>query len=156
MRALLTYATNSSGTQQVAEIIGQVLRAAGHDLTIHRADEPGADDFGAYDFVILGSCTWERFEGKKRLDGQLQQHMYNLVQTMNGQKFPKKKFAVYGLGDTGYTHFCAAADHLEKFVQDLGGELVVPTMRIEGFFFELDKNRQAAENWAKKVAAAIQ
>lgn len=155
MNILITYATNSSGSQQVADIVADVLKQSGHTVTTKRAYEPGADDIGSYDFVVLGSCTWERFEEKKRLDGQLQQHMFELVGKMHDQSFPKKPFAVFGLGDSTYTHFCAAADHLEKFVSDMGGTLVAPTMRIDGFFFKLEEHRQQAEDWAKKIAIVL-
>lgn len=155
MNIIITYATNSSGTQQVADIVGNVLTQSGHTITTKRAYEPGADDFGNYDLVILGSCTWERFEGKKRLDGQLQQHMFELVGKMNGQQFAGKKFAIFGLGDSTYTHFCAAADHLEKFVADLDGTTIVPTLRFDGFFFKLEEHRQQAAAWAKKIASSI-
>lgn len=155
MNILITYATNSSGSQQVAGIVGDILKQAKHTVTIKRAYEPGADDFASFDCIVLGSCTWERFEGKKRLDGQLQQHMFDLVGKTHDRSFPQQKFAVFGLGDSTYTHFCAAADHLEKFVADLGGSLFVPTLRIDGFFFALENNRQRAQSWAATVAAAL-
>ncbi len=152
MNVLLVYATNSSGTQAVSEIIGQAMRQAGHRVVTKRAYEPGANDFIHYDLVILGSCTWERFDGKVRLEGQLQQHMYALVQQLQGHTFRQQKFAVFGLGDSSYTSFCAAADHLEKFVQHLGGTTLVPTLRIDSYFFDLIENRRRAEDWAQKLA----
>lgn len=154
MRVLIIYATNSGGTQQVADLVAEVFRRAGHTVTLKRAYEPGADDFEPHDLVVLGSCTWERFENKKRLDGQLQQHMHDLVTAMAGQSLPEKKFAVFGLGDSGFTHFCAAADHLEKFVADLGGKLIAPTMRLDRFFFDLDRHRAQARAWAESLIGA--
>lgn len=153
MRILIAYASNSSGAQQVADLVGDILTTAGHTVTVKRASESGAEDFDSYDLIVLGSCTWERFEGKKRLDGQLQQHMFDLVGKMKEQLFPKKQFAIFGLGDSTYTHFCAAADHLEKFVANLGGTLAIPTLRIDRFFFDLENNRHQAEDWAKKITS---
>lgn len=155
MKIYLVYGTNSSGTQAVSEIIGDVLQKAGHDITIKRANEPGADALTGYDVVILGSCTWERFEGKKRLEGQLQQHMYDLVQKFQGEKMPGQKFAVFGLGDNSYTSFCAAADHLEQFVNDLGGKRIVTTLRVDSFFFDMENNRERAAEWAKKIQSVL-
>ena len=155
MKVLLVYATNSNGTQQVAEIIAAELQEKKHQVMVKRAYEPGAEQFADYDLVLLGSCTWERFEGKKRLEGELQQHMYELVQHMQTASFPKKKFALFGLGDSSYTDFCAAVDHLEKFVDHLGGTQVTKPLRIEGFFFDLDANRQRAAEWGKNLAAQL-
>lgn len=154
MRARIVYGTNSSGTQAVSEIIRQVLTNAGHVVSLTRAYEPGAQTFAGHDLVILGSCTWERFAGKQRLEGQLQQHMHALVQTMGKRSFPGQRFAVFGLGDSSYTDVCAAADHLERFVKGIGGKLVVPSLRIDGFFFDLNRNRDRAERWAKKIAVS--
>lgn len=155
MRILIVYATNSSGTQAVSEIVGGVLRDAGHAVTTKRAYESGAKTFSGHDLIILGSCTWERLEGETMLDGQLQQHMYDLVEKMSTQSFPGKRFALYGLGDSSYTHFCAAADHLEEFVKKLQGKLIVPSLRIDGFFFDLNENRKRAHRWAETLAAHV-
>lgn len=153
MKTLIVYATNSGGTQIVAEMIGQVLSQAGQTVAVKRASEPDAAELAGYDLVVLGSCTWERFEGNKHLDGQLQEHMYALVQQLTGRKLPGQAFAVFGLGDSGFSHFCAATEHLEKFVDDLGGRLVGPTLQIDSFFFNPDVNRQRVRDWATSLAA---
>lgn len=155
MKILLVYATNSSGTQAVSGMVADIIRQAGHAVTVKRAYESGAKDLHKFDLVILGSCTWERFEGKERLEGQLQQHMYALVQQLQTKKFRKQKFAVIGLGDSSYTDFCGAAARLEKFVGDVGGTLIVPTLRIDGFYFDLNTNRQRVHDWAENLAASI-
>lgn len=155
MKILITYGTNSSGAQAVSGIVADCLLKSGHRVTVKRAHESGAGDFKKYDLVVLGSCTWERFEGKERLEGQLQQHMYALTEQLHGKSFGKQQFAIFGLGDSSYTDFCAAADKLEKFVHDVGGKLRVPTLRIDGFFFDLEKNRQKAQGWAEGLVVSI-
>lgn len=154
MKVLLVYGTNSGGTQAASEIIGDSLRTAGHRVVIQRANAQAIEPFQMFDLVVLGSCTWERFEGKRRLEGQLQQHMYALVQRLSGQPLPGHRFAVYGLGDTGYTNFCQAADHLERFVREVGGRLVAPTLRIDGFYFNLPANRERVRQWARSLPSS--
>ena len=155
MKIVIVYGTNSSGTQAVSAMVGDVLEKAGHTVTIKRANEPKADHLNGYDLVILGSCTWERFEGEKHLDGQLQQHMYDLVQKLQDKPMPGQKFAVFGLGDSSYMKFCEAANHLERFVEAVQGKLVIPSLRFDGFFFDLDKNRERAEEWAEGIAQKV-
>jgi len=155
MKILLTYGTNSSGTQAVSTVIGDALAATGHKVTIKRAYEEGADAFNKYQLVILGSCTWERFEGKQRLEGQLQQHMHVLTEQLAGKKFRKQQFAIFGLGDSSYTDFCAAADKLEKFVHEVQGKTFFPTLRIDSYFFDLEKNRQRVQEWAERLVTSI-
>lgn len=148
MNIFLVYGTNSSGTALAAEAITNRLREAGHQVTIQHARETTPDDLRKpADLIILGSCTWERFtpEGK-RLEGELQQHMYTLVHAADVN--PKQSFALFGLGDSSYTDFCAAADHLEEAVKGWMGRLIIPTLRIDSYFFDLTKNRKRIEDWA--------
>lgn len=155
MKILLTYGTNSSGTQAVSASISDALIAAGHKVVMKRAYEDGAGDFKHYDIIILGSCTWERFEGKQHLEGQLQQHMHVLTEQLTGQKYRKQKFAIFGLGDSSYTDFCAAANKLETFVHGIQGQIFFPTLRIDSYFFDLEKNRQRVEEWATQLVSAV-
>lgn len=148
MNILLVYGTNSSGTAVVAQSIAEHLTAAGHTITVQHARETTPEDLRSpVDLIILGSCTWERYtpEGT-RLEGQLQQHMFALLEKADVN--PKHRFALFGLGDSSYTDFCAAADHLETAVQGWMGQLVVPTLRIDSYFFDLKKNRQRVADWA--------
>lgn len=155
MNIFLVYGTNSSGTAVVAQTIAERLRAKDHQVTLqHARDTRPAELASAYDLLILGSCTWERFtpEGK-RLEGQLQQHVFDLLEktTMPANR----RYALFGLGDSSYTDFCAAADHLEAAVKGWGGTLILPTLRLDSYFFDLKKNRQVVDNWAKTLIEKI-
>lgn len=157
MTTVVIYATNSSGTRLAAELVGHVMQNLGHTVTLKRANAVAPAELKKADLVILGSCTWERFENKQRLEGQLQQHMYELQQKLYDQKvlLPGRKFAVFALGDSGYTDFAAAADHLVRLVNDLGGEVVGEPLRIDGWFFHPERNEKLLTTWAESVAAAL-
>lgn len=155
MNILLVYGTNSSGTAVVAETIADYLRRKGHQLTVqHARDTKSAELGGDYDLLILGSCTWERFTSEgKRLEGQLQQHVFDLVAQATVPA--NRRFALFGLGDSSYTDFCAAADHLEAAVKRWAGRMVVPTLRVDAYYFDLKKNRQLVNDWTKTLAEKI-
>jgi flavodoxin len=157
MNVLLVYATNSSGTRLAAELVNQVLQKMEHTVTVKHASTVAPADLKKADLVILGSCTWERFAGKQRLEGQLQQHIYELQQKLYDQKvlLPGRKFAVFALGDSGYTDFAAAADHLVQFVNDLGGVVVGQPLKIDGWFFHPERNEKLLTDWATKIAVSI-
>ncbi|MBI4089961.1 MAG: flavodoxin family protein [Candidatus Kerfeldbacteria bacterium] len=154
MDVLFVYATNSSGTRLAAELAGSVLRAKKHAVTLKRANGVDPKELKKYDLVILGSCTWERFENKQKLEGQLQQHMYELQQKLYDQNLllPGRKFAIFALGDDSYTNFAAAADHLVSLISDLGGEIVGQPLKINGWFFHPDENEQKLRVWTEKLA----
>lgn len=156
MTTLIVYATNSSGTRLAAELAGQILQRKGHVVTLERADAVAPKELKKFDLVVLGSCTWERFEGKQKLEGQLQQHMYQLQQKLYDQKIllPGWKFAIFALGDSSYTKFAGAADHLAQLVQDIGGEIVGQPLKINGWFFHPEQNEKLLTVWTEKVAAS--
>ncbi|USN53632.1 MAG: flavodoxin family protein [Candidatus Nomurabacteria bacterium] len=152
MEVFIVYGTNSGGTLDVAKQIASVWQEAGHTVHIRRADSVQAEELRQPDFVFLGSCTWEHItEDGKRLEGQLQQHMRELVEKLHGVSLHKQNFAVYGLGDESYQETCAAADHLEKLVTDVGGKKIGATLRLLHYFYDLDKNRQRVQAWATHV-----
>ncbi len=157
MTTLIVYATNSSGTMLAAELASRVLQAANHTVTLKRANAVDPGDFKLYDLVVLGSCTWGLVINGQWMQGQLQNHMYDLQQKLVTEQhiFPGKKFAVFALGDSSYTHFCAAADHLQGLVNDLGGELIAEPLRIDGWFFRPKQNEKLLTDWAGSVAAAM-
>jgi flavodoxin len=154
MTTLIVYATNSSGTRLAAELVGQILQGKGHVVTLERANAVEPKELKKFDLVVLGSCTWERFEGKQKLEGQLQQHMYELQQKLYDQKtlLPGRRFAIFALGDSSYTKFAGAADHLAQLVQDIGGELVADPLRLDGWFFHPEKNEQKLTAWIERFA----
>ncbi len=155
MKTLLVYATNSSGTFQASQVIRERLEQAGHAVTLRAAQETQPADLKKFPVVILGSCTWELFVDGQRLEGQLQEKMHALVHSAHDLKLPKTTFAVFGLGDRSYTDFCQAADLLEAFVHDIGAKCIVPTLRIDSWFFEIHRNRQAAAEWAEQLATKL-
>lgn len=156
MNIAIIYATNSGGTQQAAKQIADQLQASKHRVTIKRANEAEPGDLRDKDLVILGSCTWLGSVGEKVEQGQLQEHMKAFLDQAAKHRYPGQRFAVFGLGDSSYTHFCAAADHLEQFVQRVGGRQVGPTLRFDGFFFDLPANRERLHDWTTELLRVSQ
>ena len=55
----------------------------------------------------------------------------DIYDDMEGMDFTGKTFAVFGSGDTSYEHFCGAVDILEDKIKELGGNAVLPSVKIE-------------------------
>ncbi|MBI5466916.1 MAG: flavodoxin family protein [Candidatus Kerfeldbacteria bacterium] len=155
MTFAIIYATNSGGTQQAAMQIAEQLHAAKHTVNLKRAYEAKPEDLQHADVVILGSCTWLGKVGEKMEQGQLQEHMQEFVDRVGSAKYPGLPCAVFGLGDSSYTHFCAAADHLVTFVERIGGQLLGQPLRFDGYYFDLPQSRLTIERWIEDVQRKV-
>lgn len=151
MKAVIVYATNSGGTYQVAQLIADQLETNGYTMTVTSAPKAEPNAFHDADLCLLGSNTWEWVQPKARLEGQLNDQMRAFLDRVDQKSIHGHKFALFALGDKSYTDFCAAADHLEKFVASVQGTVVTPTLRMNHFYFDLEKNRQLVTEWAKNI-----
>lgn len=151
MNILIIYATNSGGTEHVANLIADVLRGGQHTVTVQHVRDTKADQLSGYDGILFGSPSWD-YNGK---EGQLHEEMRVFVEDAAGISLEGKKVAVFGLGDSSYMYFTGAVNHLEKFVADCHSSLLVPSLRIDGFYFDLDTNEQRAKEWAQDLATQL-
>jgi flavodoxin I len=150
MNILLLYATNSGGTEMAAQMISEQLST--HNVEIKRVLEASFDDLNNYDVIILGSPSWD-YGGK---EGQPHDDFWEFKKHMEGKTQEGKKFAVFGLGDSSYKIFTGAVDELEKWVTEWKGILVVPSLRMDKFYYQQAENAQLIENWCKKLTEALQ
>jgi flavodoxin I len=134
MNILLIYATNSGTTQVVAEFIADALTKAGHTMTVQEAQKTNPEDLKNFKLVLLGSPSWD-FNG---MEGMPHEEFLPLMEKLHEMKFTGKQFAIFGLGDKSYKHFCGAVDHLEKLVADMGGTLAIPSLRIDNYYADVD------------------
>jgi len=148
MKILIVYATNSGGTEEACEIVRDVLANAGHVVLLQRASSTKPEDLGMYDLTILAAGTWEHISTEGvRQESALESEWRLLREQSRDHRASGKHFAVIGLGDTRYTHFAAAADHLEGLVKIMGGVLVGSLLRVDGFFFHLGETRKQVRAW---------
>jgi flavodoxin I len=150
MKILLIYATNSGGTFVSSRIIKDVLGKK-HSVVVKKAVETKPKDLAKYRLIIFGSPSWD-FDGK---EGQPHETMQALMNKLKKKKYKKKLFAVYGCGDSSFTHFCGAVDELEKFVGGLDGTLTIPSLRMDEFFYHLEKNKESVKKWAKQLDTVL-
>ena len=128
MNILLVYATNSGGTQLASQIVQEHLMSQNLQVTMKEVRDTQPEELTDADAVILASSTWD-YEG---LEGQPHPDYRPFMELFKGKKITGKKFAVLGLGDSSYTYFCGAVNHLEQFVKDLEGILTdfISTSRL--------------------------
>ncbi len=150
MHIILVYATNSGSTYLVGQLIKEVLEK-NHAITVKTAAETNLADFKKADLIILGSPSWY-FDHK---EGYPHETMMHLISKLRGENFSYTKFAIYGCGDSSYTYLCGAVDHLEKWVAEIQGQKIVDSLRIDGFYFDEEKNSRLVTAWAEELSKKI-
>ncbi len=145
MKTLLIYATNSGSTLEVCNYITTEFTQKGQEITQKEAREVDPHELNAYDLIILGSPTWG--------DGEIHESFIEFIKKFENITLPDKRFAVFGLGDSTYEHFCAAADHLEEFVKKIQGKLIIESLKINNFYFNQQEELAKITEWSRKILA---
>jgi flavodoxin len=150
---LIIYATNSGGTYIASRIIKRILERE-HNVSLQRASETTPEKLSEFDIVILGSPSWT-FGVKEGYPHESFIQLFHRIQDKK-QTFNQKYFAVFSCGDSSYTYFGGAADYLKGFVlSTLKGKLLVEPLKIDRFYFNLEKNTALVERWSDKLLKAL-
>lgn len=147
MKILIIYATYSSGTLVVSEIIQSELQK-NHEVKLVNVADVDLKAVANYDLVLMGSPSW--FNNNK--DGQPHHLYYDLMKQMESFNLENKNFAIFGLGDNAYARLCGAVDVLEEFVTKIKGKLLFPSLRIDSFYFDQKNNEEKVKVWAMKIS----
>jgi flavodoxin I len=147
MKILVLFATYSGGTQIVADTIEKTLLNNGHSVTKQNPKLTTVEDISSSDIIILCSPSWD-VNGK---DGQPHEDFFSLIERAKNSLFEGKQFAIVGLGDSSYPHFCGAVAVLESFVSEKRGTLKSPSLRIDGFFYDEPKHTKTIDGWIHTV-----
>lgn len=145
-KALIIYGSTTGNTETTAQTIAGILADQNVEATIKDVTSASTADLdGDYDLYLLGSSTW----GDDEIE--LQEDFAEFYEGMAGLNLGDKKMAVFGCGDSSYTHFCGAVDAIEQRADELGAVLVVSGLKIDG---DPDDAEQDILDWAQSVAAA--
>ncbi len=120
----IIYGSTGGNTEIVVDHAAQFFRAQGQLVTIKRAEQSEPEDLLKADGVILASPTYGH--------GTLQPDMAIFTEKLKGLRLKHKPCAVIGLGDPKYEphYHVESANTLEKLIEALGGDLVLPALRI--------------------------
>lgn len=142
---LIVYGSTTGNTESVAERISATLSKAGHDVSLKNAADTRPEGLAeGFDLVLLGCSTW----GDE--DIELQDDFVPLYENLEDCALSGKKVAVFGCGDSGYTHFCGAVDAIEEKAAKLGAAIVAGSLKIDG-----DPDLEDAAAWAMEAARHV-
>jgi len=140
-KALIVYGSTTGNTEMVAERVEATLKKSGWNTVLSNAADVSAQGLAdGFDLVLLGCSTW----GDD--DIELQDDFVPLFEELDQAGLSGKKVAVFGCGDSGYTHFCGAVDAIEEKAGNLGANLVTGSLKIDG-----DPDMKDVLAWAESV-----
>ena len=144
--ALIVYGSTTGNTEFVAGVAERVLSDAG--AVVRKMDASDAQPAGLckeYDLVLFGCSTW----GDDSVE--LQDDFIPLFESFDSIDAKGKTVAVFGCGDSSYTHFCGAVDAIAQRLGELGAE-VLDTLKIDG---DPQAEKEEIESWVKAVASNV-
>lgn len=142
-KALIVYGSTTGNTETAAGYAGAALNKKGWETVVKSAEDISAKGLAeGFDLLLFGCSTW----GDE--DIELQDDFVPLFDELDQAGLSGKKLAVFGCGDTSYTHFCGAVDAIEEKAASLGAVLVTGSLKIDG-----DPERGDVTAWAEEVAA---
>ncbi|EFL49672.1 flavodoxin [Solidesulfovibrio fructosivorans JJ]] len=140
-KALVVYGSTTGNTETVAQVVAKTLEGEGMEVVLK--DVAGVKPGGladGYDLVLFGCSTW----GDDEIE--LQEDFIPLYDGLDAAGLSGKKVAVFGCGDSSYTHFCGAVDAIMEKASELGAKVVDLPLKIDGTPDEAE-----ARTWAKNV-----
>lgn len=144
-KTLVVYGSTTGNTETVAEQVQAVLSQRCWEATLKNAADVSARGLAeGYDLVLLGCSTW----GDQ--DIELQDDFVPLFEELDQAGLSGKKVAVFGCGDSSYTHFCGAVDAIEEKAGTLGAVLVTGALKIDG-----DPDRKDVLAWVEAVVRHV-
>jgi len=140
-KALVVFGSTTGNTEAVAGYVAETLVGGGMDVEVKNAAKVSASGLaGDYDIVLFGCSTW----GDDEIE--LQEDFVPLYEELEKAALAGKKVAVFGCGDSSYTHFCGAVDAIAEKAGQLGATVVGMPLKIDG-----DPDKGEAVAWARDV-----
>ena len=147
MNILIVYATNSGGTYLAGERILRILQGGGHDVELVEAKNVRPSVLKKYSLVIFGSPTWH-IGGAEAMP---QEFMLALLEQMRRESTTVERYAAYGCGEKSFTIFCGAVDYIDTVLKGLGAKKIVPSLKLDGYYFHLLENQKIVDKWASEL-----
>jgi len=103
--------------------------------------DAGNLNYADYDLIIFLCSTWD--DGQPNINGR------EYLQSLTSDKTQGKKWAVIGLGDSAYPHFCGAVPIIEARLKELGANLAGESFKVDGMVDEMVVDKVVA--WVETV-----
>ncbi len=146
MKITIAYSSNSGSTYLVADQILNSLPKK-YSAELVRAEDVTAKDLAKADLVLFGSPSW-LVEGTEAMPHEF---MIDLLKRLVNEKKFTKSYAVFGCGNSNFTHFCGAVDYIDSALKALGGKRIVENLKIDSYYLDIVNNQKSIDRWVSSL-----
>ena len=143
-KVLVLFGSSTGNTEELAKTVAEVANFRGLTTDLINVAEVSNLDYGKYDFLFLGTSTWD--EGQTQLDFRF--YLEDLQ--ANPPQLNGKEFAVFGTGETCYQFFCGGTEKLAQAFESFGGKKVGEILKIDTLEEDPVDNAKV-KSWANEV-----
>ncbi|WP_406590014.1 flavodoxin [Bacillus atrophaeus] len=122
-KALITYASMSGNTEDIAGIIKETLQEHDVEIDFIEIDDTEAESLSSYDYILIGTYTWG--------DGDLPYEAEDFYEEVSRLQLNGLKTACFGSGDYSYPKFCEAVNLFSSMLEKTGAAVYQETLKIE-------------------------
>jgi len=143
-RVTVLYASQTGNARSVAESLAEASESRGLNTRLLSVDEFKPRDLAKEKLLLLVVSTHG--------EGEPPESAQALYRFLSGKRAPQLKslrYAVFGLGDSSYEHFCKTARDFDQRLEALGASRVLT--RVEA---DLDFQSQS-KNWVPEVLSKV-
>lgn len=151
MKILIVFATNSGNTFMVGHLIQKALEQKNHQVKMRNATYVTSDEIHDHDVLLLGSSSWD-WQGD---EGRPLRSMIELMENLESEDLDSKPVAIFGCGDTDYTHFCGAVDHIAEFAKQKNSRILIDPLKVDEFYLDIKAKAPDIESWADSLASKL-
>jgi len=145
MTIQILYASTSGHTEFVIGVLQKLWGAAGHSITLVKAEQATSKDLTIGDVLVLASGTWNT--GGQ--EGQLNPHMHELLfERVKVIDLQKKPVALISLGDERYYFTTRCTEHFMKFLKTANGTTLSPPLIIVNEPYDQEER---IRKWGEKI-----
>lgn len=140
MEVKILYGTETGNSETLAHQAQQALESAGMQAEVLNMEDIKAQDLEKMPYILMITSTWNDGEPPSNA-----QELHDELQTTD-LDLSNSKYAVLGLGESYYEHFCQAAIDFDEYLAKDGAERLLELEKADGDF------EDTFDNWINNVA----
>lgn len=141
----LVSASQTGNARRLAEQLRDDLLAAKLNVNLVNAGDYKFKQIAQERLLIIVAST--QGEGEPAEEAVA---LHKFLLSKKAPKLPETAFAVFGLGDTSYEHFCQAGKDFDNKLAELGAERLLDRVDADVEY------QESAQQWRQRVVAALQ